>query len=77
MYGPAITSRDKHPQMANHPLPREISKLLPALPHGLQTDCVTGSGWIVKDEWIESDLKPQSFSLHGEDAMGGWKQHFP
>lgn len=42
MYGPAMASEDRHLQMANRPILREMSKPLPAFPHGLQTDWVTG-----------------------------------
>ena len=60
-----------------------MSKLLPAFPHGLQRAWMTGPSWMAKDEWIESQLKPQSLSLHrkalclGENSIlsSAWAQY--
>lgn len=49
MYGPATASKDRHLQMANHPILREMSKPLPAFPHG-QTGCLVQARWLRMNE---------------------------
>lgn len=68
MYLPAVSNKDRHFQMANHPILRETSKLLPAFPMDYrQTE------WLVQARWLRmNELNPSlshSLTFHRKAAL--------